>query len=116
MEEVARGSVCTARSLLLADHGAKSGSGGRAERESTRACQQTGWASLPYSPQRSVAGLGLVLARERRDALLYLHRAPGFLRFFVLLSVFDAGMQFLVLAGSDGRTTERSSEEKLSSD
>jgi NADH-quinone oxidoreductase subunit L len=43
---------------------------------------------------------GLVTALVARFSVRYLHRDPGFLRYFVLLCVFDAGMQLLVLAGS----------------
>ncbi len=43
---------------------------------------------------------GVVTALVTRFSIRYLHRDPGFLRFFVLLSVFAAGMQLLVLAGS----------------
>ncbi|MBN8608961.1 MAG: proton-conducting membrane transporter [Deltaproteobacteria bacterium] len=43
---------------------------------------------------------GVVTALVTRFSIRYLHRDPGFLRFFVLLSIFDAGMQILVLAGS----------------
>lgn len=43
---------------------------------------------------------GLVTALVTRFSIRYLHRDPGFARFFVLLCVFDAGMQTLVLAGS----------------
>jgi NADH-quinone oxidoreductase subunit L len=42
----------------------------------------------------------LVTALVARFSIRYLHRDPGFLRYFVLLSVFDAGMQLLVLAGT----------------
>ncbi len=43
---------------------------------------------------------GLVTALVTRFSVRYLHRDPGFVRFFLLLCVFDAGMQILVLAGS----------------
>lgn len=42
----------------------------------------------------------VVTALVARFSVRYLHRDPGFLRYFVLLSVFDAGMQLLVLAGT----------------
>jgi NADH-quinone oxidoreductase subunit L len=43
------------------------------------------------------AGLTLVTARF---SVRYLHREPGFFRYFLLLSLFTGGMQLLVLAGS----------------
>ena len=43
---------------------------------------------------------GLITAIVMRFSIRYLHRDPGFLRFFLLLCVFDVGMQVLVLAGS----------------
>ncbi|GAB4194693.1 MAG: proton-conducting transporter membrane subunit [Sandaracinaceae bacterium] len=43
---------------------------------------------------------GLVTALVTRFSVRYLHRDPGFHRYFILLSIFDAGMQILVLAGS----------------
>jgi NADH:ubiquinone oxidoreductase subunit 5 (subunit L)/multisubunit Na+/H+ antiporter MnhA subunit len=43
---------------------------------------------------------GVVTALVTRFSVRYLHRDPGFTRYFLLLSVFSAGMQTLVLAGS----------------
>lgn len=43
---------------------------------------------------------GVVTALVTRFSIRYLHRDPGFTRFFLLLCTFDAGMQLLVLAGS----------------
>lgn len=43
---------------------------------------------------------GLIVVVVARFSVRYLHREPGFHRFFLLLSIFTAGMQLLVLAGS----------------
>jgi NADH-quinone oxidoreductase subunit L len=43
---------------------------------------------------------GLLLLLTSRFSAHYLHREPGFLRFFVLMLTFAAGMQLLVLGGS----------------
>jgi NADH-quinone oxidoreductase subunit L len=43
---------------------------------------------------------GVIVAVVARFSVRYLHREPGFLRFFLLLCAFAAGMQLLVLAGS----------------
>lgn len=43
---------------------------------------------------------GVVTALVARFSVRYLHRDPGFTRYFLLLSIFAAGMQLLVLAGS----------------
>lgn len=47
----------------------------------------------------SLVAAVLLLATSRFSAS-YLHREPGFARFFVLVLVFGAGMQLLVMAGS----------------
>lgn len=43
---------------------------------------------------------GLLLLLTSRFSAHYLHREPGFLRFFVLMLTFAAGLQLLVLGGS----------------
>jgi NADH-quinone oxidoreductase subunit L len=52
---------------------------------------------LSASVSLLVAGLVLITASFSRQ---YLHREPGFVRFFLLMLCFAAGMQLLVLAGS----------------
>ena len=51
--------------------------------------------SVPFATFSAVL-LGLVAAFSRR----YLHREPGFARFYLLLVVFGAAVEFVVLAGS----------------
>ncbi len=51
--------------------------------------------SIPFAIF-SAALLGLVAAFSRR----YLHREPGFSRFYLLLTIFGAAVEFVVLAGS----------------
>jgi NADH:ubiquinone oxidoreductase subunit 5 (subunit L)/multisubunit Na+/H+ antiporter MnhA subunit len=51
--------------------------------------------SIPFAIF-SAALLGLVAAFSRR----YLHREPGFSRFYLLLAMFGAAVEFVVLAGS----------------
>ena len=51
-----------------------------------------------------------------RFSVRYLHRDPGFVRFFLLLCVFDAGMQLLVLAGSYDLTNESLSQQAFFND
>ncbi len=51
--------------------------------------------SIPFA-MFSAALLGLVAAFSRR----YLHREPGFSRFYLLLTIFGAAVAFVVLAGS----------------
>jgi NADH-quinone oxidoreductase subunit L len=51
--------------------------------------------SIPFATFSAVL-LGLVASFSRR----YLHREPGFARFYLLLAVFGAAVQFVVLAGS----------------
>lgn len=49
----------------------------------------------------AVAALaGLLLLATSRFSAHYLHREPGFLRFFVLMLIFGSGMQLLLLGGS----------------
>ncbi|MFO0575103.1 MAG: proton-conducting transporter membrane subunit [Polyangia bacterium] len=43
---------------------------------------------------------GLLLLATSRFSAHYLHREPGFLRFFVLMLIFGSGMQLLLLGGS----------------
>src|SRR5690606_8936108 len=42
----------------------------------------------------------LLLLATSRFSIGYLHREPGFVRFFLLMLLFGAGMQTLVLAGN----------------
>jgi NADH:ubiquinone oxidoreductase subunit 5 (subunit L)/multisubunit Na+/H+ antiporter MnhA subunit len=51
--------------------------------------------SIPFA-MFSAALLGLVAAFSMR----YLHREPGFARFYLLLAIFGASVEFVVLAGS----------------
>jgi len=51
--------------------------------------------SIPFASFAAVL-LGLVAAYSSR----YLHREPGFARFYLLLTVFGAAVQFVVIAGS----------------
>jgi NADH-quinone oxidoreductase subunit L len=51
--------------------------------------------SIPFATFSAVL-LGLVASFSRR----YLHREPGFARFYLLLAIFGAAVQFVVLAGS----------------
>jgi len=51
--------------------------------------------SIPFAMFSAVL-LGLVAAFSRR----YLHREPGFARFYLLLAIFGAAVEFVVLAGS----------------
>lgn len=51
--------------------------------------------SIPFAMFSSVL-LGLVAAFSRR----YLHREPGFARFYLMLAVFGAAVELVVLAGS----------------
>ncbi len=51
--------------------------------------------SIPFAMFSAVL-LGLVTAFSRR----YLHREPGFARFYLLLAIFGAAVEFVVLAGS----------------
>ncbi|MCY1071613.1 proton-conducting transporter membrane subunit [Nannocystis sp. RBIL2] len=46
------------------------------------------------------AFVALIVLTTVRFSVTYLHREPGFIRFFVLTLFFAAGMQLLVLAGS----------------
>jgi len=51
--------------------------------------------SIPFATFSAVL-LGLVASFSRR----YLHREPGFARFYLLLAIFGTAVQFVVLAGS----------------
>ncbi len=51
--------------------------------------------SLPFAAF-AAALVGLVGAFSRR----YLHREPGFMRFYLMLAIFGAGVELVVLAGS----------------
>ena len=44
--------------------------------------------------------VAILLLTTARFSLQYLHREPGFIRFFLLMLCFGAGMQLMVLAGS----------------
>jgi NADH:ubiquinone oxidoreductase subunit 5 (subunit L)/multisubunit Na+/H+ antiporter MnhA subunit len=44
--------------------------------------------------------VSLLLLSTSRFSVNYLHREPGFIRFFLLVLIFGAGMQLLVLGGS----------------
>jgi len=53
------------------------------------------WLSVPFALS-AAALIGLIGALSSR----YLHREPGFFRFYLLLTLFGAGVELVVLAGS----------------